>query len=65
MYKFNDREEQYSSSCPSIHKKFFKYVDSCEWGVRKEVVCQSEGSKAILDDSSCDVGSKPHYNMVC
>ena len=65
IYDFNDWEEQHSSSCPWIHKKFFKYVDSCEWGVRKEVVCQSEGSKEILDDSSCDVGSKPHYNMVC
>ena len=65
MYNFNDWEKQDSSSCPSIHKKFFKYVDSCEWGVRKEVVCQSKGSKAILDDSSCDVGSKPDYNMLC
>ena len=65
MYNFNDWEKQDSSSCPSIHKKFFKYVDSCERSVRKEVVCQSKSSKAILDDSSCDIDSKPDYNMVC
>ena len=65
MYKFNDWEKQDSSSCPSIHKKFFKYVDSCERSVRKEVICQSKSSKAILDDSSCDIDSKPDYNMVC
>lgn len=40
-------------------------MDSCEWSVRKEVVCQSKSSNAILNDSECNESEKPDYNMIC
>ena len=64
-YNFDDWEEQYDPVCPWIHQKSFKYVDSCEWSVRKEVVCQSKSSNAILNDSECNESEKPDYNMIC
>ena len=64
-YDFDNWEEQYDPVCPWIHQKSFKYMDSCEWGVRKEVVCQSKSSNAILNDSECNESEKPDYNMIC
>lgn len=64
-YDFDNWEEQYDPVCPWIHQKSFKYMDSCEWSVRKEVVCQSKSSNAILNDSECNESEKPDYNMIC
>ena len=64
-YNFDDWEEQYDPVCPWIHQKSFKYVDSCEWSIRKEVVCQSKSSNKILNDSECNESEKPDYNMIC
>ncbi|MBB1578676.1 MAG: hypothetical protein HG424_001695 [candidate division SR1 bacterium] len=64
-YDFDNWEEQYDPVCPGIHQKSFKYMDSCEWSVRKEVVCQSKSSNAILNDSECNESEKPDYNMIC
>lgn len=64
-YSFNDWEEQYDPVCPGIHEKSFKYMDSCIWWVKKDVVCQSASSNGIVDDLNCGAIPKPSYSMVC
>ena len=64
-YSFDNWEEQYDPVCPWIHQKSFKYVDSCIWWVKKDVVCQSASSNGIVDDLNCGAIPKPSYSMVC
>ena len=64
-YSFNDWEEQYDPICPGIHGKSFKYMDSCIWWVKKDVICQSASSNGIVDDLNCRSIPKPSYSMVC
>ncbi len=64
-YSFDNWEEQYDPVCPWIHQKSFKYVDSCIWWVKKDVVCQSASSNGIVDDLNCRSIPKPSYSMVC
>ena len=65
-YNYTDWSEQYDPVCPGIHQKSFKYVDSCEWQwPKKEVVCQSRSSGAVLNDSNCSGTQKPSYSTLC